>query len=653
MRARGTPEKIAGGVASSSSASVPATSVAIDLDRRAAELFAERSQAIARRADRMFALLIAAQWLCAIAFAALVSPYAWAGPYRSIHVHIYAAVLLGGAITAAPVALALTRPGWFGTRMVVATAQMMWSALLIHLTGGRIETHFHVFGSLAFLAFYGDWRVLVPASIVVVVDHFLRGLFWPESVYGVASAEWWRFLEHGFWVAFCDLFLILACRQAMRDLRAASRQTAESEELSRRLAAQSAELEMRVDERTTELTASLKQLEQANSKLVLADRLAALGQLSAAIGHEINNPLAYVLTNLEIVSEMHDRPGERELVAEALGDALQGAERITKIVKNLKVFARADEDRREPVDVVKVAELACKMAMNEIRHRGRLVLDLQPVPDVLADESRLTQVFLNLLINAAHACQGKREGGHEVRVTTRAVDGGVVIEVEDTGVGMSDKVQARLFEPFFTTKGAGMGTGLGLSICHDIVTGLGGTISATSEPGAGSRFRLVLPATVQGTAADRPTPDVPAPRGPRRLCALLVDDEPLVLTALERALGPTYEVARAGSGREALERLGSAAHFDVVLCDLMMPEMTGMDLHRRVRELQPASAERFIFMTGGAFTPEARTFLDETEAPFIEKPFRAASVLALVGEFCAGHRQPHPQRDAAAEAPAS
>src|SRR5438067_12833543 len=166
----------------------------------------------------------------------------------SVHMHVFAAVVVGGAISAFPIALTLLRPGEAITRHVVAVAQMLWSALLIHLTGGRIETHFHVFGSLAFIAFYRDWRVLVPATVVVAGDHFLRGLFWPESVYGIANPEWWRFVEHALWVVFEDIFLVWSCVLGQREIATSALKQAQVEHLSEQEQLKSAALEMAMAE---------------------------------------------------------------------------------------------------------------------------------------------------------------------------------------------------------------------------------------------------------------------------------------------------------------------------------------------------------------------------------------------------------------------
>jgi uncharacterized membrane protein len=198
---------------------------------KASELFQEQRERMLRQVDRMFMGLMGGQWIFGILVALFFSPYGWDGKEKVIHFHVYLAVLLGGALSFFPMILIWRRPGWVVTRHVVAISQMLWSALLIHLSGGRIETHFHVFGSLAFLAFYLDWKVLGSATAVVVADHLLRGLLWPESVYGIVNPEWWRFLEHAFWVVFEDVFLVLACAYGLREMVSAARRQAEVEVL--------------------------------------------------------------------------------------------------------------------------------------------------------------------------------------------------------------------------------------------------------------------------------------------------------------------------------------------------------------------------------------------------------------------------------------
>ena len=193
---------------------------------RACELFVEAQHDIHRRTDRLFAGLMAFQWLMGIVFALWVSPLAWDGPVSRTHLHVWAAIIVGGIISLFPALLCLVRPGLPSTRYVIAVAQMLMGALLIHLTGGRIETHFHVFGSLAFLAFYRDWRVLIPATVVVALDHLLRGIFWPQSVYGVVVASQWRWLEHAAWVLFEDVVLFVACRRSIAEMQYTAERTA-------------------------------------------------------------------------------------------------------------------------------------------------------------------------------------------------------------------------------------------------------------------------------------------------------------------------------------------------------------------------------------------------------------------------------------------
>ncbi len=197
---------------------------------RATELFDEYQSDLNRRTDRLFAGLLGFQWIAGILFALWISPLAWSGSVSRTHLHVWAAILLGGVISLFPAALGMLRSGRLSTRYTIAVAQMLMGALLIHLTGGRIETHFHVFGSLAFLAFYRDWRVLVPATIVVALDHMLRGYFWPQSVYGVFVASQWRWLEHAAWVVFEDVFLVMSCVRGLAEMRQTADRTAALEQ---------------------------------------------------------------------------------------------------------------------------------------------------------------------------------------------------------------------------------------------------------------------------------------------------------------------------------------------------------------------------------------------------------------------------------------
>ena len=218
------------------------------MEARAGEIRNEQLFARRVRIDRMFVWLFLAQYIAGIIAALTISPYAWEGKLHTIHLHVWVAVVGGAGIIILPILLAIFRPGTTLTRHVVAASQMLASALLIHLTGGRIETHFHVFGSLAFLAFYLDWTVLITATVIVAADHFLRGMFWPESVYGVTNPEWWRFLEHAGWVAFEDFFLIWGCIIGQREIASSASRQAQFEHLSEMEQLKSAALEMAMAE---------------------------------------------------------------------------------------------------------------------------------------------------------------------------------------------------------------------------------------------------------------------------------------------------------------------------------------------------------------------------------------------------------------------
>jgi len=228
--------------------SIISSEVSPDVAERAVDLRESSLHARRARVDRMFAVLLAVQYVAGIIGAFTVSPYAWEGKTHVIHMHVWIAVIGGAGIAILPILMAIFRPGTVLTRHVIAASQMLSSALLIHLTGGRIETHFHVFGSLAFLAFYLDWQVILTATVIVAADHFLRGIFWPESVYGVANPEWWRFLEHAGWVVFEDVFLVWSCILGRREIESSALREAQIEQLSEQEQLKTAALQMALAE---------------------------------------------------------------------------------------------------------------------------------------------------------------------------------------------------------------------------------------------------------------------------------------------------------------------------------------------------------------------------------------------------------------------
>jgi PAS domain S-box-containing protein len=410
--------------------------------------------------------------------------------------------------------------------------------------------------------------------------------------------------------------------------------------------------------RTTEAAATVIDLDGAAAVAVVArdvteraefqdrllerDRMAAIGTLSAGVAHEINNPLTYLLVNLEHVlrrlraasasddpiAELDEAAGGMPGLVQALQQAVDGANKVRQIVRDLLTFSQGSVEQRGGVDVRGIVESATQMAWHEIRHRARLVKNMSEVPPVDANEARLGQVFLNLLVNAAQAIPEGRADQHEVRVVTRTDDqGNVVVEVSDTGMGIPPENLSRIFDPFFTTKGE-TGTGLGLAISHGAIRSLGGEITVTSVSGRGTTFHVVLPPSKSWRgAAPSSSHDL---RTQVRRRVLVVDDEPLVGEAIARALSEDNDVEVVTEAKQALARVQKGAVYDIVFCDLMMPVMTGMDLYAEIVRVAPRLAGRLVFMTGGAFTPRARAFLENVVNPCLEKPLDTSKLRSIV-----------------------
>ncbi|MGB3049453.1 MAG: response regulator [Polyangiales bacterium] len=377
---------------------------------------------------------------------------------------------------------------------------------------------------------------------------------------------------------------------------------------------------------------------EMESRLAFADRMASIGTLTAGVAHELNNPLMYVLSNLRLTREEIDAQAESEsleLARQQLDEAIHGAIRMQNIVRDLKTFSRVDDEPRGNVDLQSVVESSINICWNEMRHRATLERDFGETPTVDVNESRLGQVFLNLLINAAQAMPERAASENRITVRTRTDgDGWAVVEVADNGTGIEPDRMSHVFEPFFTTKGISEGTGLGLSICRDIVRDAGGTIEARSEAGHGSTFVVRLPASTRADVPQR-TQAPPTATVGASATVVVIDDEPLVGRSIRRALRG-HEVEVFSSGKEAIARLCSDEPFDVVFCDLMMPEVSGMDVFRQVSKRRPELASRFVFMTGGAFTRQSRSFLKKTQLTCLEKPFELRQIRDLVRERAEG-----------------
>jgi PAS domain S-box-containing protein len=378
------------------------------------------------------------------------------------------------------------------------------------------------------------------------------------------------------------------------------------------------------------------------AKLALSDRMASVGTLAAGVAHEINNPLSYVTLNLEMLAEelrnfetWQFRADRIPKLSAMVRDARQGAERVRKIVRELKTLSRADEEHRVAIDVRGVIEGSISVASNEIKHRARVRREYGPAPNVLADEARLGQVFINLVVNAAQSIPEGHVEKNEIRIVT-ATDGAgrAVIEVRDTGRGIPPEILDRIFDPFFTTKPMGEGTGLGLALCQSIISALDGEIAVESTLGRGTVFRVTLPPAltdVGKTASQRPAG--PPPREEARGRILVIDDDAMIGSLLERVLSEEHELTLVTEGQRAIDLFAEGRLFDVILCDLMMPEMTGMDIHGFLLGHAPDQAERMIFITGGAFTATAKAFLDGVLNERLDKPFGAEQVRTLVRRF--------------------
>jgi signal transduction histidine kinase len=362
-------------------------------------------------------------------------------------------------------------------------------------------------------------------------------------------------------------------------------------------------------------------------KQAQADRMAALGTLAAGVVHEINNPLTYVLLHLSqakrqlrALAENPTAPrAERfELIDGLLGSAIEGAERIREITRGVRTFSRIEGRASGAIDVREPLAAALDLVATDLRYRARLNRVDRGVPFVNADEGRLAQVFLNLLSNAVQALPEAAADQHEIRVSTFTdAQGRAVVEVSDTGKGIAPHDLPHIFEPFFTTKPVGEGTGLGLSISHGIVRGYGGEIEVVTELGEGTTFRVILP---PAHAAEQATAE--------RLRILLVDGDPATHAAVHAAVDGAHDVQITTTAQKAIEQMTAGDH-DVVLCDLRLRGLGGIDLHERLRAVRPRVAGKLVYLTSGNLTEGERDFLDHH--PHLAKPVNADELREMLG----------------------
>jgi two-component system NtrC family sensor kinase len=444
-----------------------------------------------------------------------------------------------------------------------------------------------------------------------------------------------------------DRLLILKKPFEVPEVRQLAHALTEKWRLARANERRLADLEGLVAERTEALRREITERARAEHALLQVQRLNALGRLAAGIGHEINNPLTFILGSIEAVQEIladHEprfTPATYDELSHLLGAALTGTDRIAQIVRSIKMFVRPEEAVSEAVDVAAAARLALDMVRRDVAPHIVIELALTGVPPVLGKRVELEQVFINLCKNAAQAMAGLRDREARLRVSSRCEQDQVIIEIADTGPGIAPKDLDKIFDPFFTTKPVGQGTGLGLSICHAIISSMSGAIDVRSTPQHGTVVTVRLP------ALDMPSPgpdasgklhpagsaaaSSAAPGRARRGRILIVDDEPFVLQMMMHALRD-HDILGMTSSRDAFARCMSEP-FDLVLCDLMMPEISGMHLYQMIRQARPALAERIVFVTGGAMLDDVREFLEHVPNEYLEKPVDRRRLQAHVHEL--------------------
>lgn len=377
----------------------------------------------------------------------------------------------------------------------------------------------------------------------------------------------------------------------------------------------------------------ISERKRLEADLAARERLATIGRLAAGVAHEVNNPLTFAMLNLEGVARVLGSGAaiEPELprLREMLGHVQTGLERVSRVVQDMRTFARVDAPASAAVELLPVFAYVTSVAGPEVQARAALDVDLPKGLYVRGDEARLGQVFVNLLVNAGQSIPEGNAADNRVEVRAKRLPDAVEVTVRDTGSGIPDSVRTHLFEPFYSTKAAGAGVGLGLSICHAIVTSLGGTISADEAAGRGTCFSVRLPPADEsdlGSGVIVPT----ARDASRRWRVLVVDDEPMLRQVVEEILSDDCDVVVEGSVDAALALLDRDSSFDAILCDIVMPQRSGIEFYEELAGRFPWMVERVGFITGGVLDSDIHEFLDSSGRPRVYKPFSLAQLLGTV-----------------------